>query len=195
LKRSCSAASSSCSAALSNAVCLRWAATSNRHHRCSANAQRGSDHHDGRGRPPVRDDGGEDGDAHAGKERMPLGARRRLHVFTLTPLGHQGLTPWIRFGNRQSLQSAAHGARHRWPWRQRARRREPRRLMWPDRHEAEPIHQHHGAESEINVATTDLRWSGPPNRFIVDERAKRTEARNSDPRQASGGAASGVSCN
>ena len=32
---------------------------------------------------------------------MPLGARRRLHVFTLTPLGHQGLTPWIRFGNRQ----------------------------------------------------------------------------------------------
>jgi hypothetical protein len=194
LKRSCSAASSSCSAALSNAVCLRWAATSNRHHRCSANAQRGSDHHDGRGRPPVRD-GGEDGDAHAGKERMPLGARRRLHVFTLTPLGHQGLTPWIRFGNRQSLQSAAHGARHRWPWRQRARRREPRRLMWPDRHEAEPIHQHHGAESEINVATTDLRWSGPPNRFIVDERAKRTEARNSDPRQASGGAASGVSCN
>ena len=31
---------------------------------------------------------------------MPLGARLRLHVFTLTPPGHQGLTPSIRFGNR-----------------------------------------------------------------------------------------------
>jgi hypothetical protein len=68
------------------------------------NAHRGSDHDDGRGRPPVRDDDCEDGNAHAGKDRMPLGARRRLHVFTLTPPGHQGLTPWIRFGNRQSLQ-------------------------------------------------------------------------------------------
>jgi len=67
------------------------------------NAHRGSDHDDGRGRPPVRDDGCENGNAHAGKDRMPLRARRRLHVFTLTPLGHRGLTPWIRFGNRQSL--------------------------------------------------------------------------------------------
>ena len=73
------------------------------------NAHRGSDHDDGRGRPPVRDDGCEDGDAHAGKDRMPLGARRRLHVFTLTPLGHQGLTPWIRFGNRQSLHAGGDG--------------------------------------------------------------------------------------
>ena len=64
------------------------------------NAHRGSDHDDGRGRPPVRDDGREDRNAHAGKDRMPLGARRRLHVFTLTPLGHQGLTPLAHFGNR-----------------------------------------------------------------------------------------------
>jgi hypothetical protein len=34
------------------------------------NAHRGSDHDDGRGRPPVRDDGCEDGDAHAGKDRI-----------------------------------------------------------------------------------------------------------------------------
>ena len=54
------------------------------------NAHRGSDHDDGR----------EDGNAHADKDRMPHGAPRRLHVFTLTPLGHQGLTPWARFGNR-----------------------------------------------------------------------------------------------
>ena len=73
------------------------------------NAHRGSDHDDGRGRPPVRDDGCEDGDAHAGKDRMPLSARRRLHVFTLTPLGHKGLTPWIRFGNRLSLQAGGDG--------------------------------------------------------------------------------------
>jgi hypothetical protein len=66
----------------------------------NGNAHRGSDHDDGRGRPPVRDDDCEDGNAHAGKDRMPLGARLRLHVFTLTPPGHQGLTPWIRFGNR-----------------------------------------------------------------------------------------------
>jgi hypothetical protein len=64
------------------------------------NAHRGSDHDDGRGRPPVRDDGREDGNAHAGKDRMPLGARRRLHVFTLTSLEHSGLTPWARLGNR-----------------------------------------------------------------------------------------------
>jgi hypothetical protein len=76
------------------------------------NAHRGSDHDDGRGRPPVRDDGREDGDDHAGKDRMPLGARRRLPVLTLTPLGHQGLnlTPWIRFGNRQSLHAGGDGA-------------------------------------------------------------------------------------
>ena len=35
LTSSCSAASSSCSAALSSAASLHWAATSNRHHRCS----------------------------------------------------------------------------------------------------------------------------------------------------------------
>ena len=74
-----------------------------------ANAHRGSDHDDGRGRPPVRDHGREDGNAHAGKDRMPLGARRRLHVFTLTPLEHRGLTPWIQFGNRQSVQAAGTG--------------------------------------------------------------------------------------
>jgi hypothetical protein len=34
---------------------------------------------------------------------MPLGARSPLHVFTLTALEHCGLTPWIRFGNRQAL--------------------------------------------------------------------------------------------
>src|SRR6478735_9000591 len=34
LKSSCSVASNSCSAALSSAVSLRWAATSNRHHLC-----------------------------------------------------------------------------------------------------------------------------------------------------------------
>jgi hypothetical protein len=73
------------------------------------NAYRGSDHDDGRGRPPVRDDGCEDGDADADKDRMPLSARRRLHVFTLTPLGHEGLTPWIRFGNRLSLQAGGDG--------------------------------------------------------------------------------------
>jgi hypothetical protein len=87
------------------------------------NAQRGSDHDDGRGRPPVRDDGCEDGNAHAGKDRMPLGARLRLHVFTLTPLGHQGLTPWIRFGNRQSLHAGGDGGRSR---ERRVRRRRGR---------------------------------------------------------------------
>src|SRR6476660_6768681 len=35
LKSSCSVASNSCSAALSSAVSLRWAANSNRHHLCS----------------------------------------------------------------------------------------------------------------------------------------------------------------
>jgi hypothetical protein len=35
LTSSCSAASRSCSAASSSAACLQWAATSNRHHRCS----------------------------------------------------------------------------------------------------------------------------------------------------------------
>jgi hypothetical protein len=42
---------------------------------------------------------------------MPLGARPRLHVFMLTLLGHQGLTSWIRFGNRQSLQAGGDGGR------------------------------------------------------------------------------------
>jgi len=69
-----------------------------------AHARRGSDHDQGRGRPPVRDDGCEDGNAHAGKDRMPLGARSPLHVFTLTAIEHRGLTPWIRFGNSQHLQ-------------------------------------------------------------------------------------------
>jgi hypothetical protein len=68
-----------------------------------AHAHRGSDHDHGRGRPPVRDHGCQHGNAHAGKDRMPLGARSPLHVFTLTALEHCGLTPWIRFGNRQAL--------------------------------------------------------------------------------------------
>jgi hypothetical protein len=74
-----------------------------------AHAHRGSDHHHsrGRGRPPVRDQGGQDGNAHAGQDRMPLGARSPLHVFTLTAVEHHELTPWIRFGNRQSVHELA----------------------------------------------------------------------------------------
>jgi len=72
-----------------------------------AHAHRGSDHDHGRGRPPVRDDGCQDGNAHAGQDRMPLGARSPLHVFTLTAVEHHELTPWIRFGNRQSVHELA----------------------------------------------------------------------------------------
>ena len=72
-----------------------------------AHAHRGSDHDHSRGRPPVRDDGGQDGNAHAGEDRMPLGARSPLHVFTLTAVEHHELTPWIRFGNRQSAHELA----------------------------------------------------------------------------------------
>jgi zinc-binding dehydrogenase len=72
-----------------------------------ARAHRGSDHDHSRGRPPVRDDGGQDGNAHAGQDRMPLGARSPLHVFTLTAVEHHELTPWIRFGNRQSAHELA----------------------------------------------------------------------------------------
>jgi hypothetical protein len=68
-----------------------------------AHAHRGSDHDHGRRRPPVRDHGGQDGNSHAGQDRMPLGARSPLHVFTLTALEHRELTSWIRFGNRQAL--------------------------------------------------------------------------------------------
>ena len=71
-----------------------------------AHAYRGSDHDHSRGRPPVREDGGQDGNAHAGQDRMPLGARSPLHVFTLTAVEHHELTPWIRFGNRQSARRA-----------------------------------------------------------------------------------------
>ena len=38
---------------------------------------------------------------------MPLGARSPLHVFTLTAVEHHELTPWIRFGNRQSAHELA----------------------------------------------------------------------------------------
>jgi hypothetical protein len=72
-----------------------------------AHAHRGSDHDHSRGRPPVRDDGCQDGNAHAGQDRMPLGARSPLHVFTLTAVEHHELTPWIRFGNRQSVHELA----------------------------------------------------------------------------------------
>jgi len=72
-----------------------------------AHAYRGSDHDHSRGRPPVREDGGQDGNAHAGQDRMPLGARSPLHVFTLTAVEHHELTPWIRFGNRQSVHELA----------------------------------------------------------------------------------------
>jgi hypothetical protein len=41
--------------------------------------------------------------AHAGKDRMPLGARLPLHVFTVAALEHRGLTPWLRFDNMQSV--------------------------------------------------------------------------------------------
>jgi hypothetical protein len=68
-----------------------------------AHAHRGSDHDHGRGRPPVRDHGCQDGNAHAGKDRMPLGAWSPLHVVTLTALEHCGLTPRLRFGNRQCV--------------------------------------------------------------------------------------------
>ena len=72
-----------------------------------AHAHRGSDHDHSRGRPPVRDHGGQDGNAHAGQDRMPLGARSPLHVFTLTAFEHHELTPWIRFGNGQSVHELA----------------------------------------------------------------------------------------
>jgi hypothetical protein len=64
------------------------------------NAHRGSDHDDGRDRPPVRDDGCENGDAHAGKDRMPLGARRRLHVFNANSAWTQGINAMDTFWNQ-----------------------------------------------------------------------------------------------
>ena len=78
-----------------------------------AHAYRGSDHDHSRGRPPVREDGGQDGNAHAGQDRMPLGARSPLHVFTLTAVEHHELTPWIRFGNKESVHELAPKARRR----------------------------------------------------------------------------------
>jgi hypothetical protein len=72
-----------------------------------AHAHRGSDHDHGRGRPPVRDQGCQDGNAHAGKDRMPLDARSPLHVVTLIAVEHRRLTPWIRFGNRHSVHELA----------------------------------------------------------------------------------------
>ena len=118
---SCSAASSSCSAALSRAVSLRRAATSNRHHRCrmthihTAAATTTQPR-----RSRVRDDGCQDGNAHAGQDRMPLGARSPLHVLTLTAVEHHELTPSTRFGNRQSLHAGGDGGRSR---KRRVRRR------------------------------------------------------------------------
>ena len=108
---SCSAASSSCSAALSSAASLHWAAISNRHHRCSmthmhtaaattTTAAAAADHQ-------YVTMAARTGTAHAGQDRMPLGARSPLHVFTLTAVEHHELTPWIRFGNRQSVHELA----------------------------------------------------------------------------------------
>ena len=74
-----------------------------------AHTHRGSDHDHGRGRgrPPVRDQGCQDGNAHAGKDRMPLDARSPLHVVTLVAVEHCRLTPRIRIGNRHSVHELA----------------------------------------------------------------------------------------
>ena len=64
-----------------------------------------------RGRPPVRDDGGQDGNAHAGQDRMPLGARSPLHVYTLTAVEHHELTPWVRLGQAVCARAGDEGRR------------------------------------------------------------------------------------
>jgi hypothetical protein len=76
-----------------------------------AHAHRGSDHD--HGRPPVRDQGCQVGNAHAGKDRMPLDARSPLHVVTLIAVEHRRLTPWIRFGNRHAVHELAPQAKSR----------------------------------------------------------------------------------
>jgi hypothetical protein len=78
-----------------------------------AHAHRGSDHDHGRGRPPVRDQGCQDGNAHAGKDRMPLDARSPRHVVTLIAVEHRRLTQRIRFGNRHSVQKLVPEAKSR----------------------------------------------------------------------------------
>ena len=78
-----------------------------------AHAHRGSDQDHGRGRPPVRDQGRQDGNAHAGKDRMPLDARSPLHVVTLIAVEHRRLTPRIQFGNRHAVHELAPEAKSR----------------------------------------------------------------------------------
>ena len=78
-----------------------------------AHAHRGSDHDQARGRPPVRDQGCQDGNAHAGKDRMPLDARSPLHVVTLIAVEHRRLTPRIQFGNRHAVHELAPEAKSR----------------------------------------------------------------------------------
>ena len=68
-----------------------------------AHAHRGSDH----------DQGCQDGNAHAGKDRMPLDARSPLHVVTLIAVEHRRLTARIRFGNRHSVHELASDAKSR----------------------------------------------------------------------------------
>ena len=63
-----------------------------------AHTHRGSDHDHGRGRPPVRDQGCRDGNAHAGQDRLPLDARSPVHVVTPIAVEHRRLTPRIRLG-------------------------------------------------------------------------------------------------
>jgi hypothetical protein len=72
-----------------------------------AHAHRGSDHDHGRGRPPVRDQGCQDGNVHAGQDRMPLDAPSPSHVVTLIAVEHRRLTPRIRFGNRHPVDELA----------------------------------------------------------------------------------------
>jgi hypothetical protein len=72
-----------------------------------AHAHRRSEYDHGRSRPPVRDQGCQDGNAHAGKDRMPLDAGSPLHVVTLLPVEHRRLTPRIRFGNRRCVHELA----------------------------------------------------------------------------------------